>query len=58
MVGDRWDDVQAGRAVGARSVLLRSGVGRLEQGTPPPGLVPDAVADTLMDAAAWILQNA
>jgi len=58
MVGDRWHDVQAGQAVGARSVLLRSGVGRFEEGSPPPDLVPDAVADTLMDAAAWILQNA
>ena len=58
MVGDRWHDVQAGKAVGARSVLLRSGVGRIEEASPPPGLVPDAVVDTLMDAAAWVLQHA
>lgn len=58
MVGDRWHDIQAGKAVGARSMLLRSGVGRIEEASPPPGLVPDAVVDTLMDAAAWILQHA
>lgn len=58
MVGDRWHDVAAGRAAGARTVLLRSGVGRREESAPPPGLVPDAVADTLIDAAAWILQHA
>ena len=58
MVGDRWHDVQAGQAVGACGVLLRSGMGRSEEGKPLPGLVPDAVADTLIDAAAWILQHA
>lgn len=56
-VGDRWHDIQAGHAVGARGVLLRSGVGRVEEASPPPGLVPDAIADSLMDAAAWILQH-
>ena len=58
MVGDRWHDVGAGRAAGTRTVLLRSGVGRREEAAPPPGLAPDAVADTLIDAAAWILQHA
>ena len=58
MVGDRWHDVGAGRAAGTRTVLLRSGLGRREEPAPPPGLVPDAVADTLIDAAAWILQHA
>ena len=58
MVGDRWHDVGAGCAAGIRTVLLRSGVGRREEAAPPPGLAPDAVADTLIDAAAWILQHA
>jgi D-glycero-D-manno-heptose 1,7-bisphosphate phosphatase len=58
MVGDRWHDVGAGRAAGARTVLLRSGLGRREEQAPPPGLAPDAVADTLIDAVAWILQHA
>jgi len=58
MVGDRWHDVGAGRAAGTRTVLLRSGLGRHEEPAPPPGLAPDAVADTLVDAAAWILQHA
>ena len=58
MVGDRWHDVAAGRTVGARAILLRSGLGRREELAPPPGLAPDAVADTLIDAVAWILQHA
>lgn len=56
MVGDRWHDVSAGRAVGARTVLVRSGLGREAERAPEPGVVPDAIADTLIDAAAWILQ--
>ncbi len=56
MVGDRWHDVSAGRAVGARTVLVRSGLGREAEQAPEPGVVPDAIADTLIDAAAWILQ--
>jgi len=57
-VGDRWHDVGAGRAAGTRTVFVRSGVGYREETTPRPGLTPDALADTLIDAAAWILQHA
>jgi len=58
MVGDRWHDVGAGRAAGARGVLVRTGNGRAEEAAPLPDLAPDAIADTLIDAAAWILQQA
>jgi len=58
VVGDRWHDIAAGRAVGARGVLVRTGIGRTEEGAPHPGSAADAVADTLIDAAAWILQQA
>jgi D-glycero-D-manno-heptose 1,7-bisphosphate phosphatase len=58
IVGDRWHDIAAGRAAGTRTVLLRSGLGRREASAPPPGLAPEAVVDTLIDAAAWILQHA
>jgi D-glycero-D-manno-heptose 1,7-bisphosphate phosphatase len=57
VVGDRWHDVAAGRAVGARSVLVRTGLGRREEAAPDPGATPDAIADTLADAVAWILDQ-
>jgi D-glycero-D-manno-heptose 1,7-bisphosphate phosphatase len=58
VVGDRWHDVAAGQAVGARGVLVRTGIGLAEEATPQAGTVPAAVVDNLMDAAAWILQQA
>jgi D-glycero-D-manno-heptose 1,7-bisphosphate phosphatase len=57
MVGDRWHDVGAGHAVGARTVLLRSGLGAGEEANPEPGITADAVVDTLADATAWILEQ-
>jgi D-glycero-D-manno-heptose 1,7-bisphosphate phosphatase len=57
-VGDRWHDVAAGQAVGARGVLVRTGIGLAEEAAPQAGTVPAAVVDNLMDAAAWILQQA
>jgi len=58
VVGDRWHDVAAGHAVGARGVLVRTGLGRKDEANPHPGAVPDVIVDNLMDAAAWILQQA
>ena len=57
VIGDKWSDVQAARAAGAGAVLVRTGYGRSQEGTPPAGLRPDTVADTLMDAASWILRR-
>ena len=42
---------------GARAILLRTGYGRSQEQAPPAGPGPDAVADTLMDAASWILRH-
>ena len=56
-VGDRWHDVGAARAVGARGLLLRTGLGRGEEARPEPGTTADAIVDTLADAAAWILDQ-
>jgi D-glycero-D-manno-heptose 1,7-bisphosphate phosphatase len=56
-VGDRWHDVAAGHAVGARGILVRTGLGAEEEAAPHGGAAPDAVVDTLADAAAWILQQ-
>jgi len=58
VVGDRWHDVAAGHAVGARGVLVRTGLGRQDEENPHPGVVPDVIVDNLMEAAAWILQQA
>jgi D-glycero-D-manno-heptose 1,7-bisphosphate phosphatase len=55
VVGDRWLDVELGRAVGARTVLVRTGYGRREEGHPPEGVAADAVVDTLIEAVSWIL---
>jgi D-glycero-D-manno-heptose 1,7-bisphosphate phosphatase len=55
VVGDRWLDVALGRAVGAQSVLVRTGYGISEEQKPPGGLAADAVVDNLIAASSWIL---
>ncbi len=57
VVGDRWIDVAMGRETGARAVLVRTGFGGAEEPHPLEGVTADFVADTLMDATAWILQQ-
>ena len=57
VIGDKWSDVQAARSAGAGAVLVRTGYGRSQEETPPAGLRPDAVADTLLDAVSWILRR-
>jgi D-glycero-D-manno-heptose 1,7-bisphosphate phosphatase len=56
VVGDKWSDVQLGRAVGARAVLVRTGSGAAEEPLPPEGVFADAVVDNLAAAASWILE--
>jgi D-glycero-D-manno-heptose 1,7-bisphosphate phosphatase len=58
VVGDRWHDLAAGQAIGARGVLVRTGVGSKDEAAPDPAVSPAAIVDNLMDAAAWILQHA
>lgn len=57
VVGDKWSDVALARATGARAILLRTGYGRSQEQAPPAGPGPDAVTDTLMDAASWVLRH-
>jgi D-glycero-D-manno-heptose 1,7-bisphosphate phosphatase len=58
MVGDRWLDVECGRAAGTRTVLVRSGHGSSEADTAPPsGLRADAILNNLMEAVGWILRS-
>ena len=57
MVGDWWRDVQAGRAAGTRTVLIRSGRSAAHQPAQPDMPRPDAILNNLMEAAAWILRS-
>lgn len=57
VVGDRWHDLAAGQAVGARGVLVRTGLGKRDEWEPEAGTTAAAIVDTLMDAAAWILDQ-
>lgn len=56
-VGDRWHDLEAGRAAGTRTVLVRTGYGAADERAPKPGVTADAVTDNLAGAAAWILSE-
>jgi len=57
VVGDRWLDVELGRAVGARSILVRTGYGQREEQQPPDGVGADAVVENLIEAVSVILGN-
>ena len=54
VVGDKWLDVQLGRAVGARAILVRTGNGAAEESQPLEGVTADVVVDNLAAAAEWI----
>ena len=56
-VGDKWTDVAVGRAVGARSILVRTGYGRSSEASLPRDVIPAAVEDNLIAAVAWILRQ-
>lgn len=57
VVGDRWQDLDAGAAVGARGVLVRTGYGRITEASARPGAAPAAVVDNLIQAVSWILRQ-
>jgi D-glycero-D-manno-heptose 1,7-bisphosphate phosphatase len=57
VVGDKWLDVGLGRAIGARSILVRTGYGASEEQQPQAGLAADAVVDNLAAAVSWILRD-
>ena len=57
VVGDRWHDLQAGAAVGARGILVRTGYGRAAEGAPARGVEAAAIVDDLISAASWILRT-
>ena len=59
MVGDRLIDVQAGKAAGASTVLLRTGYGQREfqEHQADIALTADRVCDDLAQAVDWILDE-
>ncbi len=59
MVGDSIKDVEAGRAVGATTVLVLTGYGRgeVEHRSEHWTERPDHVAEDLLDAVRWILER-
>lgn len=59
MIGDKFSDVQCGRAAGTAPLLVRTGEGRETETNLPshPYLRPDAVVDDLGAAAAFIVSR-
>jgi D-glycero-D-manno-heptose 1,7-bisphosphate phosphatase len=49
MIGDRWRDVDAGRAAGCRTIFIDRGYAE------PPPATPTRVARSLADAACFII---
>jgi D-glycero-D-manno-heptose 1,7-bisphosphate phosphatase len=56
-IGDRYRDIEAGHAAGARSVMVMTGFGRGEYETVRQRWPrqPDHVAEDLLEAVKWIL---
>jgi D-glycero-D-manno-heptose 1,7-bisphosphate phosphatase len=57
VVGDKWLDVQLGEAVGAKSILVRTGWGSEQERKRPDGQHVDAICDNLIHAVSVILHN-
>ncbi|HEY4182051.1 MAG TPA: D-glycero-beta-D-manno-heptose 1,7-bisphosphate 7-phosphatase [Kofleriaceae bacterium] len=57
LVGDKITDLQAGRAAGCATVLVRTGYGAGEEEAARAAGVCDAVFDSLAHATPWILER-
>jgi len=60
MVGDSLSDVECGKNAGLTTVLVRTGYGKNYEPVIsglPDREKPDYIADTLRDAASWIVQR-
>lgn len=55
VVGDKWLDVNLGHAVGARSILVRTGWGAAQERQRPAGQQVDAICDNLIHAVSFIM---
>jgi len=55
MIGDKMDDVEAGKAAGCKGILVLTGYGSGELALRDKWhIVPDHIADNLLGAAEWI----
>jgi D-glycero-D-manno-heptose 1,7-bisphosphate phosphatase len=57
VIGDKWLDVNLGQAVGAKSILVRTGWGSQHEERRPAGQQVDAICDNLIHAVSVILHN-
>jgi D-glycero-D-manno-heptose 1,7-bisphosphate phosphatase len=57
LVGDTWTDVELGRSIGARSILVRTGAGAEQETAPIDRVTADVVVDNLAAAVGWILRR-
>ena len=57
VIGDKWLDVDLGHAVGARSILVRTGWGSDQERKRPADQRVEAICDNLMHAVSVILHN-
>jgi D-glycero-D-manno-heptose 1,7-bisphosphate phosphatase len=59
VVGDKWSDVELGQRAGAATILVQSGFAHDDPGNVRRRQVrePDHRADTIAEAAAWILER-
>lgn len=55
LVGDKWSDIEAGKAAGCRTVMVKTGYGR-EELKKSEGIV-DVIAEDLHDAAEQIIAH-
>ena len=59
MIGDRWSDLKCAERAGCSSVLVLTGYGRGDLKYIGPGqkVQPQHIAENLLDAVNWVLQD-
>jgi len=57
IIGDKLSDLEAGRKVGAKTILVLTGYGPVEFGKIQPSQKPDFVALNINAAADWIINQ-
>jgi histidinol phosphatase-like enzyme len=62
LVGDRFNDMEAGKKIGVRGILVKTGFGQglLQDDGPDeatPENKPDFIAADILEAVRWILKD-
>jgi len=58
MIGDSLKDIETALRAGAKGVLVRTGYGReAERELPSSEVCPEHIADDILDAVYWIMQD-